>query len=135
MISATDLALIEGNETVLLVDDDATLRGVIQIVLEIHGYRVLGASSAELALQIWEGETGKIDLVLTDLDLPHGMSGEQLAAKLKSANPAVKLIFASGHNADRSGDNSALHEGVNFLKKPCAMNKLLSTVRACLDQA
>lgn len=94
LAQADDLAQGSG-ETVLLVEDEDFVRGVTREVLEIAGYRVLEAGDGESALQVFNENGGKVDLVLTDVVMP-GMNGRDLAEKLAAISPNLKVLFMSG---------------------------------------
>ncbi len=122
-----------GTETILLVEDEDALRGMALIILQKYGYRVLEATNGPDALQVWEQHHGKIDLLLTDMVMPGGMTGHELAEKLKAFNPALKAVYTSGYSAEMSGLASGLRDKTPFLQKPYHPQKLATTIRACLD--
>jgi len=85
-------------------------------------------------MQIWKQHKGQFDLLLTDMVMPEGMTGRQLADKLKVLNPELKVIYSSGYSADLiTEEGLELSEGLNFLQKPYHPQKLAQTVRSCLD--
>ena len=87
-------------------------------------------------MQLWKKQRGEFDLLLTDMVMPEGMTGRQLADKLKAQNPGLKVIYSSGYSVDLvSEDGLELSEGLNFLQKPYHPQKLAQTVRSCLDSA
>jgi signal transduction histidine kinase/ActR/RegA family two-component response regulator len=122
-----------GTETILLAEDDATLRQMMAENLALLGYRVVASDSGPAALEVWHREQGRIDLLLTDLVMPGGMRGHDLAAELKRSNPKLKIIYTTGHSPGVAGNQAALEEGVNFLPKPYPPDKLAEIVRRCLD--
>jgi two-component system cell cycle sensor histidine kinase/response regulator CckA len=122
-----------GNETILLVEDEPSVRGLKRVVLERHGYKVLEAAHGVEALKIWEQHRNAIQLLLTDIVMPEGISGRELAARLLEQDPKLRVIFTSGYSGDIAGRELALREGQNFLQKPCPPHVLLETVRRCLD--
>ena len=85
------------------------------------------------ALAVWQQQRGEIQLLLTDMVMPGGMNGKELAHRLLQENPKLKVIYASGYNADIASKDLVLQEGVNFLTKPFEAHKLAQTVRHCLD--
>jgi CheY-like chemotaxis protein len=124
----------EGRERILIVEDEASLITLVRGILERYGYQVLSAATGQDALKLWEEHQGRFDLLLTDLVMPGGMSGAQLAEQLKAKQPALKVIYTSGYSADlMSDDIGELVEGVNFLQKPYRPHLLAQTVRHCLD--
>lgn len=124
-----------GTETILLVEDEVSVRMITRALLERQGYLVLEAAHGVEALDVWERERGKIDLLFTDLMMPEGVNGRDLAARLQQRDPNLRVIFTSGYSADIAGRELSLSEGRNFLQKPYSRQRLLETVRNCLDQA
>lgn len=122
-----------GSETILLVEDEAPLRELVMFLLERQGYRVLEACSGVAAVKVWEEHKDEIDLLLTDLVMPEGMTGGDLSKRLLAEDPNLKVIFTSGYSADIVGKDFVLRDGVNFLQKPYHPDKLAQTVRDCLD--
>ncbi len=122
-----------GSETILVVEDDPALRGVVITTLSQLGYRVLEAASGVLALEVWRQNRATISLLLTDLVMPDGMNGKALAEKLREQNPELKVIYTSGYSADIAGENFTLEPGVNFIAKPFQIHELAQTIRARLD--
>lgn len=122
-----------GTETILLAEDETSLREMVQEVLSLQGYRVLTAASGPAALEIWHREQQRIDLLLTDIVMPGGMMGTDLAAQVRRANPELKVIFTTGYSPGVTGIKYPFEEGINFLAKPYSPNKLAQVVRKCLD--
>jgi CheY-like chemotaxis protein len=122
-----------GAETILLAEDDASLRMLTRATLERNGYRVLEAVNGVEARQIWTEHQSRIALLLTDLVMPGGVDGRELAAHLRTQNPKLKVIFTSGYSAEIAGRELKLQAGQNFVQKPCPTVQLLETVRNCLD--
>lgn len=121
------------NEWILLVEDDAPLREATCQILTNHGYRVLAAADSLQALQIW-GDVGRqVALVLTDLVMPGGISGQDLITLLRTNRPDLKVVYTSGYSAAWSGQEIALKPGERFLLKPCPAAQLLQTLRQSLD--
>jgi len=121
-----------GDETILLAEDDAFLRASVRKILSQLGYRVLEAASGVEALEVWKQNREVIQLLLTDLVMPGGVNGKELAEKLLKENPRLKVIYASGYNADIAGKDFALEEGVNFLAKPFETERLEQIIRNSL---
>jgi nitrogen-specific signal transduction histidine kinase/CheY-like chemotaxis protein len=122
-----------GTETVLLAEDEPSLREMVADVLRFQGYRVLLAGSGPAALALWQREGGKVDLLLTDIVMPGGMMGTELASELKRTNPQLKVIFTTGYSPGIAGARCSLQEGVNFLPKPYSPGRLAEIIRQCLD--
>jgi signal transduction histidine kinase len=117
-----------GKETILVVEDEPVLRDLAFMILSECGYRVLQAGSGVEALQVWENECANIDLLLTDMVMPEGMSGKDLAAKLRLTRRDLKVVCVSGYSVDDLNEGSMI-----FLQKPYTRNALAKTVRDCLD--
>ena len=122
-----------GTETILLVEDNDAVRRLTQITLTRHGYRVVEAASGVEAVKRWTECRGEVALLLTDIVMPDGMSGQQLAQQLHNDLPRLKVIYTSGYSAEIAGRELKLRSGENFLQKPCPPDRLLETVRRCLD--
>jgi PAS domain S-box-containing protein len=122
-----------GNETILLVEDEAPVRSMARMVLEQKGYHVIEADSGVSALEQWKQHRDKIDLLLTDMVMPGGVSGQELADRLRSEKPGLKVIYNSGYTDEMLGENSPLRDNPNFMEKPFGLHKLLKQVRDCLD--
>jgi PAS domain S-box-containing protein len=122
-----------GNETILLVEDEAPVRSLTRTLLERKGYHVIEAASGLSALEIWQQHRDTIDLLFTDMVMPEGISGRELAARLLVEKPGLKVIYSSGYTDDMLGENSPLRNNPNFLEKPFSSHKLLQRVRDCLD--
>jgi two-component system cell cycle sensor histidine kinase/response regulator CckA len=124
-----------GKETVLVVEDEDVLRELVREILEAHGYAVLEAANGLDALNVWDKAGHKADLLLTDMAMPHGMSGRDLAAKLQKDNPRLPVIFSSGYSQEMLERNAKTLEGQTFLSKPYRPAELAQAVRAALDTA
>lgn len=123
-----------GNETILLAEDESSLREMVEEILKLQGYRVLTAASGPAALEVWHREERRIDLLLTDMVMPGGMMGTDVAAELRRTNPDLKVIYTTGYSPGVAGTMHSLEEGVNFLPKPYSPNRLAGIIRKCLDK-
>jgi PAS domain S-box-containing protein len=123
-----------GSETILAVEDEPGLRRLTRLLLERQGYRVLDAANGLEALRLWAEHRGKVDLLLTDIVMPEGLSGRELALQLQKERPNLRVIFTSGYSADTAGRELSLQEGRNFLQKPFSRPQLLEIVRDVLDR-
>ena len=101
-------------------------------VLQGYRYRVLAASSGAEALRVWDENNGRVDLLLTDMIMPGGMSGNDLAAKLRKQAPGLKVIYTSGYCSELMGKDFGANN-TTFLAKPYLPLQLAQTVRKCLD--
>jgi DNA-binding NtrC family response regulator len=121
------------NEAILLVEDEAALLLLSARALTLFGYRVLSATNGREALELWEQHRDAIDLVLTDMRMPKGMSGLELAEKLWKTNPSLKIIIMSGYNMEMAQNSTARNGNYTFLAKPFDLKTLSETIRLCLD--
>jgi nitrogen-specific signal transduction histidine kinase len=126
--------MLTGSETILLVEDEETLRAPVRKALSQLGYHVLEAPSGAKALELWNENRDAIRLLLTDLVMPDGMTGKDLAQHILREDPGLKVIYMSGYSAEVVGKDFPMKEGVNFLTKPYTAHKLAQAVRNCLDQ-
>ncbi|MGC4075011.1 MAG: PAS domain S-box protein [Nibricoccus sp.] len=124
-----------GGETILLVEDEAEVRAVARFSLVRQGYDVIEAENGARALALWPEHAAKIKLLLTDVVMPGGISGVDLALRLRKEQPGLRVIYMSGYNPEMAGKNFVLKEGVNFLPKPFDMSTLARVVRSSLDRA
>jgi two-component system, cell cycle sensor histidine kinase and response regulator CckA len=122
-----------GSETILVVEDDCTVRAPTRTVLERSGYVVLEAADGTEAERVWAEHHGQIALLLTDIVMPGQLDGLELAARLQTQKPGLKVVFTSGYSADIAGRELKLRAGQNFVQKPCPPRRLLEVVRDCLD--
>jgi signal transduction histidine kinase len=125
--------LATGNETILLVEDDRALRRLARTVLQRHGYRVLEAASGVEALPVWEQHSAEIQLVLTDMVMPGGVSGRELGEQLRARKPELKIIYTSGYSPDAFRGDLGRNAGESFLAKPYHTDDLMRTLRRTLD--
>ena len=123
-----------GSETILLVEDEASLRASMSQALSELGYRVLESANGAETLKVWEQHRLEISLLLTDLVMPGGMTGKDLAERLLRDNPQLKVIYTSGYSVEVVSRDFPLEEGVNFLAKPFRSRQLAQTLRDCLDR-
>jgi two-component system, cell cycle sensor histidine kinase and response regulator CckA len=124
-----------GSETILVVEDDSVLRAVVRNALTRLGYQVVEAATGISALEVWNQNHAEIRLLVTDLMMPDGLNGKELALQLSRKNSNLKVIYTSGYRADIAGKDLRLEEGVNFLAKPFQIVKLAQAVRNSLDRA
>ena len=123
-----------GNGTILLVEDEQALRMLAVRVLKQQGYRVLEAPQGNGALELWQQHKNKVDLLLTDVIMPGGISGGKLAEQLLAEKPGLKVVFMSGYPGDMSERGLNLHHGHKFLQKPFLPAKLVQTVQDSLNR-
>jgi two-component system, cell cycle sensor histidine kinase and response regulator CckA len=121
-----------GKETLLLVEDEIGLLELVREILQQYEYRVLIASSGVEALRVWDECNGQVDLLLTDMIMPGGMTGSDLAAELKKRKPGLKVIYASGYSSALNGKEFTAGENI-FLAKPYQPNEVAQLIRNTLD--
>jgi len=121
------------SETILLVEDEDGVRALARRVLETNGYTVLEASDGETAVEVAEGHSGAIDLMLTDAVMP-GMTGPELARRVSASRPDMKVIFMSGYTDEAVVRHGLLEAGTAFVQKPFAFDSLARRIREILDE-
>jgi PAS domain S-box-containing protein len=131
---ADDAAMPTGTETILLVEDEDALRNLVVGLLEKAGYTVIAARSGAHALELWPSVKERVQLLLTDLVMPGGVTGRELAARLRADKPKMCVLYTSGYTATQAGTGEPLVEGTNFLQKPFQPDRLARIVRAVLDR-
>jgi CheY-like chemotaxis protein len=123
----------DGTETILLVEDEAALRNSMCKILKRQGYQVLEAANGVEALDLWSAHGRSVALLLTDLVMPGGLNGQELARQLQAKQPALKVVFCSGYSIEIAGREISLRHGEIFLPKPFTPDQLLKSIRHCLD--
>ncbi len=123
---------LQGTETVLLVEDEASLRKLSRQQLELCGYHVLEAENGAEATAISNAYEHTIDLLLTDVVMP-GISGRVLADRLSQQRPGIHIVYMSGYTGQMVGQHGVLEEGSFFLAKPFTREALAAKVREALD--
>jgi two-component system, cell cycle sensor histidine kinase and response regulator CckA len=124
-----------GNETILFVEDEPALRNMTRALLQRLGYRVLEAATGPAALALWVEHREAIQLVITDMVMPDGMSGFELGQRLQQERTDLPVIYTSGYSPEIVAGHQELVEGSNFLSKPFDLDRLARTVRTALDRA
>ncbi|HWQ93788.1 MAG TPA: ATP-binding protein, partial [Clostridia bacterium] len=137
MNQKTNPDLRGGSETILLVEDEEPVRFVTRRLLQQFGYKVHEAVSGVQALELWRDHAVEIDLLLTDLLMPDGISGNALAEKLLADKPALKIVYMSGYGGDVVDKQASFLDRTQgrFLQKPVSGYRLLSSIREFLDQS
>jgi two-component system, cell cycle sensor histidine kinase and response regulator CckA len=106
---------------------------MIAQVLTVQGYQVLTAASGVEALRVYENSPRNIDLLITDMVMPGGILGGELAERLMKVNPLLRVIYTSGYSPGFAGKSPSLRPGTSFLPKPYELGRLTTVVRECLD--
>ena len=130
--AAVEPAIPRGSETVLLVEDEGTLRELIRECLESSGYAVVEARHGAEALTLCERHPDPIHLLMTDVVMP-GISGRELAGQVKAVRPGIRTVYMSGYTDDAVVLHGVLSEGMAFLQKPFTQEALARKVREVLD--
>lgn len=125
--------IISGSDSILLIEDDIALRGLLGELLEKLGYSVITALSPAHAISIIDDETVGFDLLITDVLLP-GISGPQLANHVRKRRPHTKVLFISGHTAEILPESFELADNASFLQKPFSLTVLSGRVRELLRE-
>jgi two-component system cell cycle sensor histidine kinase/response regulator CckA len=120
-------------KTILLADDEDTVRGFVRIALQAKGYRVFEASNGEEAIQIANLFADRIDLLLTDVVLPK-KDGKQVAKEVNLLRPETRVLFMSGYHIDTLVRHGTLQAGANFLQKPFSIKALTSKVQSVIER-
>jgi two-component system, cell cycle sensor histidine kinase and response regulator CckA len=122
----------ESSKTVLLVEDEKSVRALASRILSERGYNILQASDGMEALKIAREHSGNIDLVLTDVVMP-GINGKTLVARLKSERPGIKSLFISGYTDSTIADRGILDSNTAFLQKPFTVQSLAQKVHEVIN--
>jgi PAS domain S-box-containing protein len=126
-----DAVPLRGSETVLLAEDDATVRDLMQTILNEFGYTVIEAVDGEEAVRLFSENRDRIDLVVLDVVMPK-MNGKDSFSRIRETRPDVKVLFTSGYTADIMHKKGILEEGLNFISKPVSPREFLQKVRDVL---
>lgn len=132
-LAVEEPSIPRGTETILLVEDEETVRRSIAHLLARYGYRIHAAMSGTTALKIWRQHHQSIQMVVTDVVMPGGVTGRALFDQMRSEKPDLKVIFCSGYTDEILGNDALLRQKPNFIAKPFAPETLVRKIRACLD--
>jgi PAS domain S-box-containing protein len=122
-----------GFETIFLVEDEKPVRELLRRILENHGYRVFESNSGPEAIELWRSCKEHVDLLFTDMIMPGGITGWELAKLFVKDRPQLKVVLCSGYVRDFPENDPALGKRCRFVEKPVASRAILETVRALLD--
>jgi len=120
-------AALASGETILVVDDESTIRHLIDEVLDEQGYTVIGAADGAAGIKVLQSGA-KIELLITDVGLPNGMNGRQVADAARSLRPDLKVLFITGYAENAAVGNGHLEPGMALLTKPFTMQGLAAKV-------
>jgi CheY-like chemotaxis protein len=115
---------LRGRETILVVEDEESLRTILSLNLRQLGYEVLEATDGRAAMAVWEAKGSQIDLLLTDMVMPQGGNGLDLAERFKRNKPRLKVIVSSGYSIEMGGHAINGAAGIVYLPKPYTMGVL-----------
>ena len=124
---------LDGDEIILLVEDEDAVRAVTTLALRSHGYEVLAAASAREALRLLDERAGAVDLLLTDVVMPE-MSGRELVDRVRPHYPGLRVIYMSGYTDDAVVRHGLVGSEAAFVSKPCTPSELTRKVREVLDR-
>jgi two-component system cell cycle sensor histidine kinase/response regulator CckA len=131
--AAVQAKALRGTETILLVEDEESVRKLMKSLMERYGYVVHTAESGLRALEVWRTHGEAIDILVTDMVMPEGIGGRELARQLQSRKPSLKVIYCSGYTNDVYGDGEDLRGHEYFLEKPFSLSSLLQLIRKSGD--
>jgi len=120
-------------ETILLVEDEAPVRALVQAVLELEGYRVIAASDGHTALDLWAARKCEIQMLLTDIVMPGGLTGVDVANRILAERPEIPVLYTSGYAPEYARKRFRVGPEVNFLEKPFEIAQFRRVVRQLLD--
>ncbi len=126
--------LPQGRGTVLLVEDDRSVRSVTALFLRKRGYEILEAGTGREALRVWADRHDDIELLYTDMVMPDGMSGAELAAQLRGERPGLRVILTSGYSSVLQQQEQRAMKDIVFLQKPCEIRIIAQTVLEVLSR-
>ena len=127
-----DLTFIGGKETILVVEDDSSVRSLTASFLRYHGYTVIEAGNGIEAEQLWE-QFRDIDLLYTDMVMPEGVTGLELARKLRMKKSGLPVVISSGYSQESLNNAVKVGANITYLPKPCRPIVMAKTIRTILD--
>ena len=122
------------SETVLLVEDEASVRQLSKRILDHAGYRVLEAANGDDAERLFTHQGGAIDLVVTDVIMP-GCGGPELIGRLQAQAPALRVLYMSGYTDQSAVQKAGIDRGLPFVQKPFTAEELVRQVRQALERS
>ena len=123
------------SRTILLAEDEEMVRELARVTLQRAGYRVFEANDGHEALKLWTKHRNEIDLLLTDMVMPNGMTGCELSQRLLVDQPNLPVIYSSGYSIELTAPGFNENERLVFLPKPYLTGQLLTVVDRCLSKA
>jgi DNA-binding NtrC family response regulator len=116
-----------------VVEDEVGVRRLMVRSLRLLGYGIFEAENGQAAMSMWQQRRGEFDLLLSDMVMPEGLTGLDLAEKFKKEKPNLKVIISSGYSEDMTGQARLAAHGIIYLPKPYKIESLSKAVRNCLD--
>jgi two-component system cell cycle sensor histidine kinase/response regulator CckA len=123
------------HETILLVEDEAPVRALVQAVLELEGYRVFAAENGHVAFDLWAARKSEIQMLVTDIVMPGGLTGIDVANRFVAERPDLPVLYISGYAPEYARKRFQIGADVNFLEKPFEISHFRKTIRKILDSA
>lgn len=120
------------SRTVLLAEDDSSVRALAKTILEASNLRVMEAMDGPSAIELWKQHAGEIDMLLTDMVMPGGLSGLDVADHIRSSRPNIPVVFSSGYSVSLFNEDRQFRKDVNYLPKPYMAEDLISIVNRAL---
>ena len=118
----------------MVVEDEEPLRLLVVEILQRRGYEVIAAGSGSEALRIWPAHKDKVRLLLTDIVMPDGVSGWELARRLQADTPELVVVYTSGYSPESVDEDGRLLEGQVFLQKPYDPEVLAQVILDCMPR-
>jgi signal transduction histidine kinase len=133
-VQAEQQPALRGSETILLVEDESSVRRSTAQALRFLGYAILEAANGREALEVWKASEHQVDLVLTDMVMPGGMTGLDVAQELLKMKPDLKVLIASGYSPEMVDQRLLAAKHIVRIQKPCPLEALSQIIRQCLDR-
>jgi len=127
--------VLEQLRTILVVEDESGIRSLVRSILESQGYAIIEAESGAKALELWPEQGRRIELLLSDIMMPGGVSGLDLARNLIAQKPGLKIVFTSAYSADVFQHELGAIGKHSFLQKPYYPHELIKMIREALNGA
>jgi CheY-like chemotaxis protein len=118
----------------LVVEDEDAVRSLVVRLLKARGFEVLAVANGRLALPVWQERRAEIDLLLTDVVMPEGINGRELAERFQREKADLKVIYTSGYNLELAEKNGSLRAGITFVQKPYRPEHLIQAIRQTMDE-
>jgi CheY-like chemotaxis protein len=124
---------LNGTGTILVVEDEEMVQKLVCVTLQRLGYKVLARSNGPAAIKLWDEIGGQVDLLITDMHMPEGLTGLQVAEHVLKQRPELPVVIMSGYSAELADQNSVLTHRIRHLGKPFEIRDLGGVVRELLN--